>query len=265
MTTKAEYEAQVAGLQAQANAYAQGYGLTGAHNGSWDAFRHAYVSAEMARVHGTFTAKILGDLYEAQGQMSGQPWNEKNMDLWNNAAGRKIGARSESPGDTAHRVKNALDNDSLIKSPNDSRNADTGQPDPNDKDPEVCCEECGAANTFPPPPRPPQPGQSEDSEDKVFVFIPPMMVPPFNTTAYGRALNADSISSDEQPEARLNNAQAEELPEPLQASVDSTMVLIAEVQFDDAIATAQYAESEHVGSSPILGWEGHREHETAII
>lgn len=81
MTTKEEYEAQVSGLQAQANAYARYYGLTGAHNGAWDAFRHAYVSAEMTRVHGSFTAKVLGDLYEAKGQMSGQPWQEKNMDL----------------------------------------------------------------------------------------------------------------------------------------------------------------------------------------
>lgn len=56
MTTKAEYEAQVSGLHAQADAYARYFGFKGATDGVWDAFRHAYVSAEMARVHGTLTA-----------------------------------------------------------------------------------------------------------------------------------------------------------------------------------------------------------------
>ncbi len=44
-----QYEAHVAGLHTQADSYARHFGLDprGAHNGQWDAFRHAYVSAEL--------------------------------------------------------------------------------------------------------------------------------------------------------------------------------------------------------------------------
>lgn len=48
----------------QANAYAQQYSLdpSTAHNGAWDAFRHAYSSVEMAREYGSVAAHAAGEL-----------------------------------------------------------------------------------------------------------------------------------------------------------------------------------------------------------
>lgn len=126
------------------------------------------------------------------------------MDLWNNAAGRDIGARSTSAGDSARRVANALGNGSLITSPEDPRKHDSKQPPPDDKPPEeACCEECGASHPLPPPP--PEPGVGG------IVVIDDSMPGPITPETPGFA------------------------PDALQASLDSALALIADMRVDAAL------------------------------
>jgi len=91
----------------------------GAHNGQMDAFRHAYVSAVVARDDGALTAAALGTANEIKGFIqNGQPLNEMNMDEHNNGIGRAIGerARKNNWNDerVAYEVKRALDKGFLI-------------------------------------------------------------------------------------------------------------------------------------------------------
>jgi hypothetical protein len=62
---------QLAAMQAQheANVFATHLGLdpSTSHLGTWDAFRHAYVSAEITRQFGPAVARLLGDFYELNG------------------------------------------------------------------------------------------------------------------------------------------------------------------------------------------------------
>jgi hypothetical protein len=60
-----------------------------------DAFRHAYVSGRYAMVYNTNIAKIFGILYEMTGLPSSGRISDKNMDYWNNAAGRKYFVRRQ--------------------------------------------------------------------------------------------------------------------------------------------------------------------------
>ncbi len=107
----------------EADAYARQFGLTGRHNGDWDAFRHAYASAEMTRQYGSEWARAAGDFYEKYGDFfNGQGSAERNMDLWNNARGRDIGAQSTSSQDSAQRARSALAGGDLINNPTDPRN-----------------------------------------------------------------------------------------------------------------------------------------------
>ncbi|MGK5030541.1 DUF6973 domain-containing protein [Janthinobacterium sp. MDT1-19] len=281
MTSKAEYEAQVEGLHAQADAYARHFGYTygaiNGHNNSWDAFRHAYVSAEMTRVHGSLTAKILGDMHEIKGDFTrDQPWAEKNMDLWNNAAGRKIGENSYNAADSARRVSNALDNGSLIKDPKDPRKHSSTPPQPNDKDPEVCCEECGAAHTFPPIPWPPAPNEAYLDDGQEFI-IPPMTVPPFNlpvvAVASRMALTDESqgeltTSTESAIELTLSTTSQVELAtwvEPLQASIDSAMAVIVETRVDVIQIPTLVAEVEIAIDPMVSNWSDHREADIAVV
>jgi hypothetical protein len=114
----------------EANAYAQQYGLdpSTTHNGAWDAFRHAYASAEMTREYGSAVAHAAGELNEIRGDIKhNQPSWERNMDEWNNAVGRETGKKSTSSADSAQRVYDALKRRDLITDPiNDPRdNKDT--------------------------------------------------------------------------------------------------------------------------------------------
>lgn len=265
------YEAQKNALHSQADAYAKSFGLSGAHNGSWDAFRHAYVSAEMTRIYGAGTAKLLGDANEIYGQFShGQPWQEKNMDLWNNKAGRDIGARSSSSAESARRAMNALDNKSLITDPeHDGRRHNTGQPATNDKDPEVCCEECGAANTFPPPPWPPSPGETASYEDGSTLYIPIVDVTPVPIPVFGAAGRASMALSTEHAHTDMSKAEPEALqakadPEPLQAKIDNAMALVAETHFDGVHATQPETVAEQVLDHSSVTWDHQREPELAL-
>ncbi|MFO1257780.1 MAG: calcium-binding protein [Gammaproteobacteria bacterium] len=110
---------------AEANEYATKYDLDPKtkHNGSWDAFRHAYASGAMAYEYGTFIAKIFGDLNELRGDLTHQqPLYEKNMDKWNNAVGRSIGKDSKTLDEIASKVYESLVQGNLIVDPsNDTR------------------------------------------------------------------------------------------------------------------------------------------------
>ena len=110
---------------AEANAYASSFGLdpNSSHNGEWDAFRHAYASAEMTREYGAVSALIAGKLNEIKGDLlHDQPDYERNMDDWNNAVGRDIGKGSTTSNDSAKQVYDALQRGDLIQDPkNDGR------------------------------------------------------------------------------------------------------------------------------------------------
>lgn len=57
-----------------------------------DAFRHAYMQAYITAHQGEKVAKLLGDAYEKYGDYTeSQKASERNMDLWNNEIGRRIG------------------------------------------------------------------------------------------------------------------------------------------------------------------------------
>src|ERR1017187_7542453 len=82
------------------------------HNGRGDAFRHAYWSALMTRNGGLQMAKRYGYAHEAvppgdgthpvivgKGLMLTQPRAEREMDEFNNAAGRSIGQANTAASD----------------------------------------------------------------------------------------------------------------------------------------------------------------------
>lgn len=103
--------------QREANAYAERYGLDPStrHNGEWDAFRHAYASAAATQDYGRIIAHIAGNANEIYGDVvRNQPSNERRMDEWNNAVGRRIGDQTDTRDEAARRTKHSLDNGDLI-------------------------------------------------------------------------------------------------------------------------------------------------------
>ena len=87
-------------------------------NNDVDAFRHAYVSGAMTQRWGEKIAELLGLIVEVLGR---NPEAERNMDLWNNAVGRKYGKKTRSLGDLAAYLQWALDAGELIVSLTDPR------------------------------------------------------------------------------------------------------------------------------------------------
>ncbi len=65
-------------------------GLSGAHNGPADAFRHCFWSCRMAQELNPGLAEIIGNIHERCGE---GPAAEAAMDLANNASGRAFGTR----------------------------------------------------------------------------------------------------------------------------------------------------------------------------
>jgi len=63
------------------------------HNDASDAVRHAYWSALNARDVGEFIAISVGEMHEDE---PNQPKEEREMDLYNNSVGVKIGTENES-------------------------------------------------------------------------------------------------------------------------------------------------------------------------
>lgn len=84
-----------------------------------DAFRHAYVSGVFAQEYGEQVAMVLGWMNEWTSLAS--PRGSTNMDLWNNAVGRRLGLESESTTDLARKVKEALISGELIINKDDER------------------------------------------------------------------------------------------------------------------------------------------------
>ena len=90
-----------------------------------DAFRHAYVSGCYAQVYNDHAAYYLGYAWELIGNGYGSnttnPKEAKNMDLWNNAVGRKYGKKATTKEELAKMLQEALKNRELIISLDDSR------------------------------------------------------------------------------------------------------------------------------------------------
>ena len=87
-----------------------------------DALRHAYVSGVYTIEFGEDTADILGRLNELF-NLNYSEISEKsqNMDLWNNAVGRKYGKKAKNKRNLYDLLIKALKNDELIISPSDER------------------------------------------------------------------------------------------------------------------------------------------------
>jgi hypothetical protein len=101
----------------EADKYANSYGIfwEGGHNNAYDAYRHAYTSAAMTMERGEKSAWTLGEINELHGDINHhQKPQEKNMDRWNNAAGRKIGLNSSTKDEIAKKVYDAIKNKELI-------------------------------------------------------------------------------------------------------------------------------------------------------
>ncbi len=68
-----------------------GKGSHDAWNNESDAFKHTFMSADMALKTNVGISKYKGDEHEIEGRNNmGQSAGEENMDRWNNAEGRKI-------------------------------------------------------------------------------------------------------------------------------------------------------------------------------
>jgi len=86
---------------------------SGLHNGNGDAFRHAYWNALMVK-HIDYDWAVAWATAHEEGA-EGQPLIEKQMDLYNNAEGRVLGAVNESKSDTqiADIVEAAVDDGNM--------------------------------------------------------------------------------------------------------------------------------------------------------
>jgi hypothetical protein len=75
-----------------------------------DAFRHAYVGGRFRQEYGADAAELFGDLNEVISFFSTTSDDDKakNMDLWNNAVGRKHGAKTKKREILLKAIHNAL-------------------------------------------------------------------------------------------------------------------------------------------------------------
>lgn len=88
-----------------------------------DAFRHSYVSGVFVHEYGSTIANILGIANELITFAYNSPNTVKsrNMDLWNNAVGRKYGLKTRKTHTLAKKLVKALKNGELITDLQDSR------------------------------------------------------------------------------------------------------------------------------------------------
>lgn len=98
--------------------------LAGFQDNDVDAFRHAYVSGVFTQEYNTKAAEIFGRMNEWTPfdvySNSVNP-GSKNMDLWNNAVGRKYGAETKDRESLLKSIHRALRNGELIVDPKDKR------------------------------------------------------------------------------------------------------------------------------------------------
>ena len=90
-----------------------------------DAIRHAYTSGIFTQEYGEKVTEILGDMNELVpfgGNSSSNSPNSRNMDLWNNRIGRKLGLKTSGKLKLFKLILKALKNGELIIDPeNDPR------------------------------------------------------------------------------------------------------------------------------------------------
>jgi len=90
-----------------------------------DAVRHAYASGVFTQEYGEKVTEILGDMNELVpfgGNSSSISPNSKNMDLWNNRIGRKLGLKTSGKLKLFKLILKALKNGEFIIDPeNDPR------------------------------------------------------------------------------------------------------------------------------------------------
>lgn len=83
-------------------------------NGKGDAFRHCYWTGLMTQKQSATVAAIIGDIHEDHAsRYKLQPIEEKNMDLFNNAFGRRVGAMYSDQESVARYCFQASNNGSL--------------------------------------------------------------------------------------------------------------------------------------------------------
>ena len=100
------------------------FSASGFQDNDIDALRHAYVSGAYTQSYGAFTAEWLGRLYEylpGFGTSSSNSARSMNMDLWNNAVGRKYGKKVKGRQQLFEELLKALKKSELITDPNDMR------------------------------------------------------------------------------------------------------------------------------------------------
>ena len=95
-------------------------------NNDVDALRHAYVSGVYTMEYSEWAAEFLGDLWEQNpfsyiGQSRPGEENAKNMDLWNNAVGRRYGKKSKTREELFWHLMEALKKGELIIDLRDKR------------------------------------------------------------------------------------------------------------------------------------------------
>jgi hypothetical protein len=89
-----------------------------------DALRHAFVSGVFTQEYGSSAADFFGRINEYFSAISSSGGNTDrsiNMDLWNNAVGRRYGKRCKSRKSLFERILKALDEGELILHPSDKR------------------------------------------------------------------------------------------------------------------------------------------------
>lgn len=96
------------------------------YNNDVDALRHSYVSGVFTMEYNESTADILGRLYElipggSSTETAENLKKETNMDLWNNAIGRKYGKKSKTKDELFKKLIQSLKDGELIIDLNDKR------------------------------------------------------------------------------------------------------------------------------------------------
>ena len=99
----------------------------GYHNNDVDAFRHAYVSGVFTQEFNERAADMFGRLNEIfPTSSSTSDLKEENMDLFNNAVGRKYGLKARSREQLLEMILAALKNKALILDLDDERKYEGG-------------------------------------------------------------------------------------------------------------------------------------------
>lgn len=113
-----------------------GTGKNDTWNNEADAFKHAFMQAITQFDFGGIVSTLGGYYHEIDGSLRNQPFEEANMDLWNNEVGREIGfqikksviykRKSEYPKERiedmiAEEIVKRMKNGELITNPKDNR------------------------------------------------------------------------------------------------------------------------------------------------